>query len=369
MSEQSGVAPVGRGRTIDLKWGAGGYELKRVCTDRYPPAEGPKNITLNLGSYIPLDQINTETYIGSNMIGSPLNHPTIRSRSIYPSFDGKRLVLEVGCSTVIYLQISPARRDIHHNFFIQKHEDFLMDVTTKLMVGEVFRATQPIITIAKYEMYFMMGMFSTVSIPLWLTITGTDVSLALASLRKKEKAFGKLAEVILAEMKEIERYAPTLHLKMMQILKSEQSRVMNSTWDRLPREVITDEKAQAQTAGILYGKYAMAANPLTAWNALFTVLAQAALKSATNFPTAYMDVVDERYKAPVKELVNTNWGDLNERRRAIVQLVNLMKKSGVEISTAEMEKVVGEVQRNPDKLQKSFQNIFNAYRAFKRDML
>lgn len=368
MNEQSNRSSADPRRTINLELMPNGYTLRKICNDRFPPADSPKNITLSLGNYIPLDQINTETYIGTNMLGGQLNDPTIRSGSIYPSFDGKRLVLEVGCNTVIYLQISAARKDIHHNFFIQKHKDFLMDITTRLVASKVYRATQPVVTIAKYEIYFLMGLFSTVSIPLWLTITGTDVSLALASIRQKEKKFNGLASVVLAEMKAIEGYAPTLHSKMLQIFKSEQSRVVDTTWDRLPRDVITDEKAQAQTAGILYGKYAMVANPITVWNALFTVLIQAALKSATNLPTTFLDVLDDRYKAPVKALANTNWGDLNERKRAVVHLVNMMKDSGVTINAMEMEKIIDEVRRNPDKLQQSFHNLLNAYKTFRRDM-
>lgn len=368
MNDKSGSASVGRGRTFKVDRTAGGVLLRKICNDRYPPAMGPKNITLSLGNYIPLDQINTDTYIEANLVGDTLGKKTIRSRAIYPSFDGKRLVLEVGCTTVIYLQISPTIKDIHHNFFIQKHEDFLMDITTKLVANEVYKTSQPIITIAKYEIYFLMGLFSTVSVPLWLTITGTDLGLALASLKQKERAFSGLSKTILAELKVIEQYAPTLHSKLLEIFKSEQSRVMSTTWDRLPKEVLTDEKAQAQTAGILYGKYAMSANPLTVWNALFTVFLQASVKSVTNFPSTYMDVVDDRYKAPVKALVNTNWGDPNERSRAITTLLAMIKDSDVKISQMEMQKIVDEVRRNPDKLQQSFQNIMTAYQETRKNI-
>lgn len=64
----------------------------------------------------------------------------------------------------------------------------------------------------------------------------------------------------------------------------------------------------------------------------------------------------------------TNWGDLNERKRAVVQLVEMIKDSDVTISNMEMEKIIDEVRRNPEKLQQSFKNIMAAYQKSKQSV-
>jgi len=366
MPELLNQSGVGRGKITEVELTPSGFNIKRVCQDRFTPPAGPKNITHSIGRYLPLEQLNIETYTAFNMVGWKLGSVTVKSRVVYPAFDGKRLVVEVGCNTIIYLQISPTKKNIHHRFFLQKHKDFLFDITTRAVAAKVSRAAEPIVTIAKYEMYFLMGIFSTVSIPMWLIITGTDVTVSLVGLKHKGKAFRKLAKSILNELENIRQYAPTLHVKMMQIIRAEKNRTIVDTRKELPKKVITDKKAQAQTAGILYGKYAMAANPLTVWSALLTILIQAGVKSVSNIPNTYLTVLDKRYASKVRSLTNTNWYDLRERKQAISKIVDLLKNAKVPISASELEKIVKEVQQNPQNLQNSFINIMNAYKEFKR---
>ena len=358
----------GNGKVTEIELTPTGFEIKRVCQDRLTPNVGAKDITANIGNYIPLDQLNHETYSGFNMLGWELGTVTIKARNVYPSYDGKRLVMEVGCNTIIYLQISPNNKSINNRFFLQTHKEFLFDITTRAVAAKVSRATQPIVTIAKYEMYFMMGMFSTISVPMWLAVAGSDLTVTLALLKHKERAFGKLAKTILAELENIQKYAPTLHKKVMQLISAENDKLVSGACKQLPKQVITDEKAQAQTAGILYGKYMISASGLSAWGALFTVLIQAGLKSATNLPGAYLSSLDQRYASKIRSLTNTNWYDVAERRRAVIQIVDLMKDAKIDISIAEMEKIVLEVQKNPNKLQNSLINIMDAYKEFKREI-
>lgn len=360
-------AGVGRGRITDIELTDNGYTIKRVCNDRFQPAVGPKNITLSIGRYLPLDQINTETYKSFNIAGWELGSVTIRSRNVYPSYDGKRLVLEVGCNTVIYVLINPKVKKDNHRFFLQSHKDFLFDITTRAVAAHVVKATKPIVTIAKYEMYFLLGLFSTVSIPMWLMITGSDLTVSLVGLRNKEKKFGKLAKTILDELNVIKGYAPTLHAKLMQIIKSEHNRLITDTWKELPKQVATDEKAQAQTAGILYGKYAMSANPFTVWTAVLTVLIQAGVKSVSNLPDAYLASIDGRYAQRVKKLTNTNWHDVEERADGVRELVKLLNEAKVPVTQEEMFRIIKEVQANPKRLQESFLNILKAYQTFRRE--
>jgi hypothetical protein len=358
----------GHGKVTEIELTPTGFEIKRVCQDRLAPRAGAKDITANLGSYIPLDQLNHETYSGFNMLGWELGTVTIKARNVYPSYDGKRLVIEVGCNTIIYLQISPNNKSINNRVFLQTHKEFLFDITTRAVAAKVSRAAQPVATIAKYEMYFIMGIFSTVSVPMWLIISGSDLTVTLALLKHKERAFGKLAKTILAELENIQGYAPTLHKEIMRLITSENDKLISGTWKQLPKKVITDEKAQAQTAGILYGKYAVSPKSLSAWGALFTVLIQVSVKSAANLPGSYLASLDQRYASKIRAFTNTNWYDITDRKRAVIQIVNMMKDAKIDISTTDMEKILLEAQKNPNKLQNSFIHIMDAYKEFKREI-
>jgi hypothetical protein len=300
------------------------------------------------------------------MFGGKLGTVILKSGNVFNSFDGKRVILEIGCNTVIYLLINQKNKKSHHRFFIQKSEEFLFDVFTRTLADQVSKAAGPAITIAKYEMYFMMGLFSTVSVPMWLIIAGSDITHTLSVVKHKEQAFSKLAKVILEEMNNISRYAPTLHMKLMQLVKAERDKTIANTWQELPKAVVTDEKTQAQTAGILYGKYAVSPKSLNVWGALLTVLLQATIKSASNLPDAYLSVIDKRYADKVRALTNTNWYDMRERKQAVMRIASMLKESGVQISPGEIEKIILEVQKHPDKLQKSVVNMMNAYKEFRR---
>lgn len=368
MADLQSQSSVGRGKITEVELTPNGFQVKRVCQDRFKPPAGPKDITLSVGKYIPFDQINFETYTGYNMTGWKLGSVTVKSRNVYPDAIGKRLVMEVGCNTVIYLQISPNNKRTHHRFYLQTHEGFVFDITTGAVAAKVSRAAEPIVTIAKYEMYFLMGMFSTVSVPMWIMITGTDVTLTLAGMKHKEKSFSKLGRTITGEMENIKKYAPTLHLKIMELISSENERLMSGMWKSLPKEVVTDEKAQAQTAGILYGKYTVSPGSVNAWGAILTVLIQAGVKSVSNLPDAYIGSLDARYASKLRALSNTNWYDIAERKRAVIQIVELLKEAKIKMTVAELEKIITEVQKNPDKLQQSFINILDAYKEFKREV-
>lgn len=365
MSQIADRAGVGRGRITEIELTDDGFNIKRICNDRFKPAAGPKDITMSIRRYLPLGQINIETYKAFNLIGWELGSVTIKSRTVYPAYDGKRLVLEVGCSTIIYLQISPGNKKVNHRFFLQSHKDFLFDITTRAVAANVVKATRPIVTIAKYEMYFIMGLFSTVSVPMWLMITGSDLTVSIIGLRSKEKSFSKLAKTLLKELQVIKGYAPTLHAKLMLIIKAEHNRLITDTWKELPNQVVTDEKAQAQTAGILYGKYAMSVKPLTVWGAVLTVLIQAGVKSTTNIPDAYLASVDQRYAERVRKLTNINWYDIKERAEGVKQLVKLLNEAKVPVTTVEVSRIIKEVQTNPKRLQESFINILKAYKTFR----
>jgi len=354
----------GKGKIREFELTPDGYQLVRVCQDRFNPPAGRKDITLSLGRYFPLDQLHSETFIKLNMVGWKLGDIELHSRTVYPSYDGKRLILEVGCTTILYLQISPTNGSIHHHFFIQSHKEFLWDITTRAIAAKVSRATQPIVTIAKYEMYFLLGMFSTVGITAWLAVTGSDITVTTISLRDKIKAFRELANTLAKESETIKAFAPTLHRKMMDLISVEKQKAKSITIDNLPGKVVTDEKTQSQVAGILYGKQVLSPKSLSAWGALSTVLIQSVIKSFANMPDAFIQTIEQRYLSLFKGLTNTDWNNIQERQQAIIRVTQMLQDSGVKISPYEMEMIIKEIQRHPNELQSSLITIFNAFKQF-----
>jgi len=367
---ENAQAPVqsGKGILTDIEITPDGYKVRRVCQDRIIPPAGAKDITLSINKYRPFEQFNAETYAALNMTGWKLGSIEIRSGSVYPSYDGKRLVLEVGCTTVVYLQIGSGAGGKHHRFFIQSHTDFLMDITTRAVAAHVSRAGEAVQTIAKYEIYFLMGVFSTLGIVAWLAVTGSDVTVSSILAKKKVKAFGALAKSLLKELENIKTYAPTLHKKLVLLINAEKEKLQSDTARNTPKAVATDEKAQAQVAGILFGKYFFSPKLLNVWAALTTVLVQAGTKSITNIPDSASKSIDDRYASVVRSLANTNWDDMSERMRAIQKVVAILKEANVPISASELEKIIKEVKRNPDKLQNSLININNAIKIFQQNV-
>lgn len=342
--------------------------IKNVCQDRYTPADGPKDITQNFYNYLPLDKFSADTYTTYNMVGMPLQSITLRSGMVYTAPDGKRLILEVGCNTIIYLLISPGNTLKNHHFFIESQKEFVFDVTTGVVAHAVSRAAEPMVTVGKYEMSFMLGIFSTVSIGVWLTITGVDLTFSAMKQHHKMQEFKKLTSVLLIELDNIKKYAPTLHKKLMQLLIAERDKLAMKTAERLPATIAHDKMAQAKTAGILYGKYFMSPKILTVWGALITVLIRIGLESATNSPKAAIYAIDNRYNPIIRDFANTDWTNIKEQKAAILKLVPILKEDKLSISVLELEQIVIEVRAHPRELEKSLIHIVNAIKTFRQSI-
>lgn len=335
-----------------------------TCQPRQSPAAGSRDITDILSSYLPWDGEYSTSWEGRNMYGMRIHNERLESGKVYEAYDGKRLIFEVGCFTTIYLQINPFAAT-HHKFFIQASDGFFFDITGRVIATQVFEKTAAVITVAKYEMYFMMGLFSTVSVPMWLAVTGTDITVTFATHKAKLVAFKELSHTITTEMEKIQHLAPTLHKKLTEFISNEKINNAKQAAKNLPQKIITDEKAQAQVAGILYGKYALSASSLTVWTALSTVLTQAIVKAATNSTGAYAEAIDQRYSGVIRDFRNVNWENPTEVRLVSQKLVALFIESKVPFTVNEAETIFREVKAHPKELEKSVTTLFDAFTKFK----
>ena len=330
-----------------------------ACADRKVPPAGSKDISLLLFSYLPLDKEHTTVWEGKNIFGMTTYKRKLQSGGIYQSYDGYRVIFEVGCQTIIYLLISPGIAT-HHHFLMESSEGFFYDITDRLLAAEVVRKTRGIETIAKYEMYFLLGMFSTLSLGAWLAVTGSDVLVTLATNKNKIAAFDELAEVYLSEMEKMSKYAPTLHKVLRQFIHNERDATVKQTGKNLPSHVIHDEKTQAQVSGILYGKFALSASSLNVWTALLTVLSQAFFKSVTNTPATYIETLDQRHMRIIRDLRNVNWDNTAEAHIAVQKITKIFQESKVPVTEAEVKKIKDEIKKHPVELEESIMHIYNA---------
>ncbi len=347
---------------------SGSYQLVRVCEDRKKARKLPKKISnILLHNYLPFDHSYTQRLSVSNMLGMKIPDFVLKSGQVYDGFDGKRLIYEVGCNSVIYNLIVPTSTN-KYQFFIQQMDDFVFDVTTRSMAGKVAKTTAPVVTIVKYEMYFLLGLISTLSMGALVIVVGGDIFVSGVVGLDKAKAAQQLSKTLLDEHQNIESYAPVLHSKLEEFFVADNKVNIKNYGKNLPETVIKDEKTQAQLAGVLVGKAVLSPKPFTFWSAVFTILSTGVIKSATKSPESYAKAVDERYSPIIKNLQETDWDNTAAATQAVTDLRKIIEGTGVKITDREALSILLEVKNNANKIENSICNITEAFQTFKSEI-
>lgn len=183
---------------IELPTSHSGNINIKVCQDRFTPSDHPQDITRKIDYSKPFNQHYEETRISRNFLGVPLGTVTIKSGEVYVSVEeggalAKRLILEIGCSSVIYLLMNSNQAN-SHRIYIQTIDSFLIDIYTRVLAKRVADVTGPVATFIKFEMNFLMGMFSTVSLGALAAVVGADLTSFFANKTHKIKASYALAQ-------------------------------------------------------------------------------------------------------------------------------------------------------------------------------
>ncbi|WNO10471.1 hypothetical protein [Teredinibacter sp. KSP-S5-2] len=341
----------------------GSYKLVRVCEKRENALSKPKNITQILETYRPFDEFHTQALDVSNMLGMKLPQFKLKSGQIYDGYDGKRIIYEVGCDTVIYLlidRISPR----NSNIFIQHMDNFVWDVTNRSVANKVVQSTAPIKTIVKYEMYFILGVLSTASLVALVAITSVDIGVTSILSSRKALAAKNLSKDLLDEHGKMAEYAPTLHQKLEEFFIAEAKVKWKSFGKQLPETIVKDEKTQAQLAGVLIGKATISPKAFNVWTAVITILSTAAIKSVTKSPEAYGRVIEGKYRPIVEELNNADLRDPKQAIQAARKLKTLVEDSGVSLTEDEALQIIKEVVSNPMQLSESLKKIDKSFKEF-----
>lgn len=282
---------------------------------------------------------------------------------ICQSKDGKRLILEIGCNSVIYI-LNKVGSKLNYHVFIQSTKSFIWDVTTGYVASQVSQKTAPMVTIVKYEMYFLLGLISTISIPALIIVTGSDITYNASVALNKYNAVKKLSSVLSIHGQKLRSSSPTLYKKFIEFVESEKKIKWKEHGKQLPETIAKDEKTQAQLSGILVGKAIISPKALTGWAALFTILSSLAIKSVTKTPEAYSQVFKDRYQPVIKELIESNWANPQQKQKAAERLISILKESQVNLSSDEVFKIIGEVKNNPSELRKILVDISKSINEF-----
>ena len=255
----------------------------------------------------------------------------------------------------------------HHRIFIQSESAFSGDTTIRRDAAIIAKNTQHVETIVKYEMFFIMGVVSTASVAAWGMVTGSDITFMYARNRKVADAAKELVATLLQELEQIKHYAPTLHGKIVELILAEGQNNAVGAVKKLPKTIVSDEKTQAQVAGIIFGKWAMPnGNPFSIWTVIGVVLSQAATKSITKYSDAYINAIDSRYKPLINDMKAIDPSRPASIQKPAQGLMLLMKEAGVTVTQTEASKILAEISGNKEKAYKNINNIVQAIDKFRK---
>lgn len=345
----------------------GQWKLVEVCQERPTYHTSPRDVTHNLWQHLPFDSNNNQRYDSHNFIGIKLESIHLKPGGTYMLNKGKRIIYEVGCSTITFLYIDSSSPYNYH-FFIQPTQSFLWDVTIRDISERVANATAPMVTVVKYEMYFILGLISTLSIPALMLVVGSDFTISSLAARDKFRATRKLVKALADEDHILETHFPVTRRKIREFIISEASNNAKRTLNSLPRAVATDEQTQATLAGTLLGKATVSPNVFTGWTAMLTVLTTAAVKSATLSPQTYGLELDRRFTPIIQRITNIDWGNTDEIRGISLSLIDIFKDSNVVISEQEASQILKEITNKPRAALESLKKTESAFKEFNREM-
>lgn len=337
------------------------------CADRVSPGDQPRDITSIKSMYLPFDVKHKATHLRKNPFGVVIYRRDVEAGKVYHAHDGKRLVVELGCNTVIYIHINLGQPGKHHRLFIQSESAFSGDTTIRRDAAEIVKNTRHVETIVKYEMYFLMGLFSTTSLGAWLMVTGADVTVLFANKAVMANAAKKLSSDLFRQLDEVGTYAPILQQKIWDLIVAEGKGNSVRAVKVLPKTIVTDQKVQAQVAGVIFGKWAMPqGNPFTLWTLIGVILTQAAVKSVTKYGDAYVTAMDQRYKPILEEMKAANPLEPSSLRKPANSLLKILREAGVSVTLEEANGILLEILHNKGRAFKNLTAITQSINEFRR---
>jgi len=275
-------------------------------------------------------------------VGNPLNQLILKAGVSYPGTGGRqRIIIEATKDKVLFVAFTDAKRI--PGFFIQSPNGFHQD-WLDLVLLDAARRTASAVTLAEWEVQFLVGVIAGGSWKGLAAVIGVDV-LEEAITQKKTKATKdaiRTLQVLLAFRKELQTIAPVLtgvisDLMWLTLLRGQQQFLVS--------EMKKDPKIAARAAGTIaaqIGKQALDQR-LTATSFIWTILSQLGIKGALTIPSALSKTVDQ--------LSSTDHADI------VINIENALKTIDVILSPAEKAAILRELEANSGKIAAIFTSM------------
>jgi hypothetical protein len=294
---------------------------------------------------IPVDQIQNYYPLKLSSVvnvGNPLNQLALKAGVSYPAASGhNRIIIEATKDKILFVSYSDAKSA--PGFYIQSPNGFHQD-WLDLVLLDAARHTAPAVTLAEWEVQFLVGVIAGVGWRGLAAVVGVDV-FEEAITQKKTKATKdaiRMLQILLAFRKELQPVAPTLtsvvsDLMWLSLLKGQKQ--------FLASEMANDPKVAARAAGTIsaqLGKQALDQR-LTATSFIWTILSQVGIKGALTIPAALSKTVSKLSSSDPKDIASN--------------IEDALKSVGVVLSPAEIAEIIRELEANPVKIAQIFSKM------------
>lgn len=284
----------------------------------------------------------------------------IRSGSTFLTSQGRRLVLTVNTSRVIYVLLDNigGRKN---RVFVQTAKGFINDVVM-YPFEESGKKLQTIKRIAEYEIHVIIGILSVVNWSGFVSVAGVDATQFIFNNKKKIAYWPHLLQSCLKADASFKKYAPTLRNKLIYstlLVALEGSEFALSHGGdiagSLTQKAIQDEHVAGRAMGIITGKLSLQGlnGRLSAMSASWALLSTVASSTLSVIPGAASDVIKKTNSLAIQDKVAIG-----------KELIVLLADSGISLNQREAEAIASEVLANPDKLVSTLTMLattFNEY--------
>lgn len=266
---------------------------------------------------------------------------------------GARLVLDASSKRVVYL-LTRQDNQITNKPFVQVTNGFIADVTM-YPFEDAGKKLQPVRKLAEFEVQILLGALSTTSWTNFFIVLGGDVTQMFISNTGNIRNWPKIFKACLKANKELKTHAPTLREKLIYsallvVLEGTDFIIDHpgAVTGAISDAAMSDPNIAGRGMGIIAGKLSTQAlnGRISALSAVWTILFTVATKALAAIPGA-LEQSGETYASDKEVFAN--------------QILRAIKRSGIQLTTKDANKIVEEVSAHPKELIGIIINLKEAF--------
>ncbi len=280
----------------------------------------------------------------------PILHigPFLSVGETWLSHIGKRTIADVwtGVNAIVFLLENPMS-PYHNKLIIQKTEEFKDDLVT-YHFDDLYKRTEPIFKLVEAEVYFFLGVISTINLPAFVAVTGLTLTHWAYTNREW---LAKVDDAIRISC-EVRRYmlanTPTLYDKLIDATLHHLWTNVPNIVGNVPEAIVSDPKLAGGGSGVILGHLTLfvAKGRFGAVALVAKILLAIAVKAIQAAPGAVVLTAQER----------AQYG---------LEIVTNLRQQGVEVSDADAQLIIDEVLANPEEVQSQLRKLYDAFEAIK----